>query len=175
MRYAVRDREHAVTLTPDSAGDGYRVELDGAAYDGGRALRVETKPDGAVALFAGDLRATVYLARRGNEVLAMHRGESFALRTPQPLTVEAAAHVGETAAGRQALAAPMAGTILKVNVAEGEAVQAHQPLVLLGAMKMEHAITAPYAARVVQVPHAAGDVVLGGEVLVVLETGEGGE
>jgi 3-methylcrotonyl-CoA carboxylase alpha subunit len=173
FRYTVRDIEHVVVLTPEGAGAGYRVELDGATYDGGRVLHVEIKPDGAVTLFAGDLRATVYLARRGYDVLAMHRGEAYTLRTPQPLTVEAAAHAHETAAGRQTLTAPMAGTILKVQVTEGEAVQPHQPLVVLGAMKMEHAITAPYAARVARVAHAAGDVVPGGEVLVELETGEG--
>jgi 3-methylcrotonyl-CoA carboxylase alpha subunit len=68
----------------------------------------------------------------------------------------------------------MAGTVLAVNVAEGDAVEAHQPLAVLGAMKMEHAITSPYPARVVRVLHQAGDVVPGGEPLLELETGASG-
>jgi 3-methylcrotonyl-CoA carboxylase alpha subunit len=38
-------------------------------------------------------------------------------------------------------------------------------------MKMEHAIVAPYAGRVVRVTHQAGDVVPGGEPLVEVEAG----
>jgi biotin carboxyl carrier protein len=63
----------------------------------------------------------------------------------------------------------MAGTIIKVNVAEGDTVAAQQTLVVLGAMKMEHAIVAPYAGHVRSVRYAAGDVVPGGETLVELE------
>jgi 3-methylcrotonyl-CoA carboxylase alpha subunit len=70
------------------------------------------------------------------------------------------------------LIAPMAGTVIKVNVAEGDAVAAHQTLVVLGAMKMEHAIVAPHAGRVVALPHAAGDVVPGGALLVELAADE---
>jgi geranyl-CoA carboxylase alpha subunit len=42
--------------------------------------------------------------------------------------------------------------------------------VILGAMKMAHAIVAPYAGRVVRVSHQAGEVVSGGEMLVELES-----
>jgi 3-methylcrotonyl-CoA carboxylase alpha subunit len=172
FRYTVADQRHEVTLTPAVSGEGYSVELDGAEYDGGRALRVTIQRDGAVTLFAGDMRATCYLARRGYEVLAGHAGATYRLEKPQPLSVEAAAHAHEVAGGRQTLTAPMAGTVMRVNVAEGDTVEPHQALVVLGAMKMEHAITSPYPAKVVRVPHAAGDVVPGGEVLVELDTGE---
>jgi 3-methylcrotonyl-CoA carboxylase alpha subunit len=66
------------------------------------------------------------------------------------------------------LTAPMAGTIIKINVQEGDLVEARQTLVVLGAMKMEHAISAPHAGKVRRVAHAAGDVVQGGTVLVEL-------
>jgi biotin carboxyl carrier protein len=65
----------------------------------------------------------------------------------------------------------MAGTVIKVAVAEGDEVDAHQTLVVLGAMKMEHAISAPHPGRVVRLPHGAGDVVPGGEPLVELDAG----
>jgi 3-methylcrotonyl-CoA carboxylase alpha subunit len=174
FRYATGDQAHLVVLTPDAAGEGYAVTLDGAEYDGGRALRVATQPDGAVTLYAGDLRATLHIAGHGLDVLAFWRGIAYALRKPGALTVEAAAHAGEAAAGRQSLTAPMAGTVLAVNVSEGDAVEPHQPLAVLGAMKMEHAITSPYPARVLRVLHQPGDVVPGGEVLLELETGASG-
>ena len=82
--------------------------------------------------------------------------QAWALARPRPLDVDAAAHGADIVAGAQTLTAPMAGTIIKVNVAEGDIVEPRQTLVVLGAMKMEHAITAPHAGRVRRVLHARG-------------------
>jgi biotin carboxyl carrier protein len=60
----------------------------------------------------------------------------------------------------------MAGTIVKIHVHDGDIVEAHQVLLVLGAMKMEHAITAPYAGRIQHVHYAEGAVVQGGAVVV---------
>jgi biotin carboxyl carrier protein len=109
------------------------------------------------------------LVRSADSVLVAWRGQTFALAKPQPPDVDATAHTGEMAPGDRLLVAPMAGTIIKVNVSMGEQVRAHQTLVVLGAMKMEHAIAAPYAGRVRRVAHRVGDVVPGGEPLVELE------
>jgi biotin carboxyl carrier protein len=56
-----------------------------------------------------------------------------------------------------------------VLAAEGERVQARQPLVLLEAMKMETPLVSPYEASVRRVLVAAGDRVPGGAVLMELE------
>jgi biotin carboxyl carrier protein len=63
----------------------------------------------------------------------------------------------------------MAGTIVKVQVHPGDAVQAHQVLVILSAMKMEHTITAPYAGKVRRVNYQEGAVVKGGAVIAEME------
>jgi biotin carboxyl carrier protein len=65
--------------------------------------------------------------------------------------------------------APMPGVVLRVLAAEGERVQARQPLVLLEAMKMETPLVSPYEARIRRVHVAEGDRVEGGTVLVELE------
>jgi 3-methylcrotonyl-CoA carboxylase alpha subunit len=112
----------------------------------------------------------------GGDVLVAWQGRAYRLEKPRPPDVDAAARGAEAVAGLQQLVAPMAGTIIKVNVAEGDRVRAQQTLVVLGAMKMEHAIAAPYAGKVRRVTHAAGDVVPGGEVVVELQaTGEDGD
>ena len=71
------------------------------------------------------------------------------------------------------LKAPLTGIVTRVLVQPGDQVQARQILVVLEAMKMEHTIVAPGAARVTQVHAAQGDRVAGGAVLVELEAGEG--
>jgi 3-methylcrotonyl-CoA carboxylase alpha subunit len=65
----------------------------------------------------------------------------------------------------------MAGTVIKVQVNEGDFVDANQPLLVLGAMKMEHAIVSSHPGRVSKILHAAGDVVAGGELLIELDSG----
>ncbi len=79
------------------------------------------------------------------------------------------AHRAAAAHGESELTAPMPGTVIKVLVAEGEAVTARQPLLVLEAMKMETPVTAPYDAVVRKVNVAEGDRVAGGAVLVELE------
>lgn len=76
---------------------------------------------------------------------------------------------GHVAQKQQALIAPMAGTIVKVYVQEGEEVQAQQTLVILTAMKMEHAVTAPYNGKIKRIHPREGEVVKGGAVLLEME------
>ena len=62
----------------------------------------------------------------------------------------------------------MQGTIVKVLVEVGAAVEAGQPVVVLEAMKMENQIQAEMAGTVSQVKVAPGDTVGAGDVVVVI-------
>jgi propionyl-CoA carboxylase alpha chain len=75
------------------------------------------------------------------------------------------------AAGRLAggCVAPMTGVVRQVRVEPGARVEEGQLLVVIEAMKMEHAVTAPSAARVAEVRVRVGQMVDPDEVLVVLE------
>ena len=78
------------------------------------------------------------------------------------------ARVASAEHGDAAVTAPMPGTVLRVEVAAGDAVEARQPLVVLEAMKMETPVTSPYAATIKAVHVSAGDHVDGGALLVEL-------
>ena len=71
-------------------------------------------------------------------------------------------------AGAVAVKAPMPGTIMKVNVAPGQAVKKGDVLCVLEAMKMENDISAPQDGVVASVNVQKGASVQSEEVLVTL-------
>jgi acetyl-CoA/propionyl-CoA carboxylase biotin carboxyl carrier protein len=78
----------------------------------------------------------------------------------------AASHHG---GGPVELTAPMPGAVLAVHAAAGATIDAGDPVATLEAMKMEHAVVAPFAGRLVEVPVKTGDQVMRGQLLAVLE------
>jgi acetyl-CoA/propionyl-CoA carboxylase, biotin carboxylase, biotin carboxyl carrier protein len=73
------------------------------------------------------------------------------------------------AAGSGTISAPMQGTIVKVMVAAGDAVEAGQSVLVLEAMKMENHINAETSGTVKEIRVAEGDTVGTGDVLLVIE------
>jgi len=63
----------------------------------------------------------------------------------------------------------MQGTIVKVLVVEGDAVEEGQGICVLEAMKMENAVNAPKSGVVMEVRVSAGDSVGSGDVVAVIE------
>jgi len=72
------------------------------------------------------------------------------------------------AASGDDLASPMQGTIVKINVADGDQVAAGDLIVVLEAMKMEQPITAHKAGTVTGLSAAVGDTVTAGAVLATI-------
>jgi 3-methylcrotonyl-CoA carboxylase alpha subunit len=65
--------------------------------------------------------------------------------------------------------APMHGKVLALLVSNGEQVEKGQRLVIVEAMKMEHALTAPHGGRVAGIAVAAGSQVAEGAKLMTIE------
>ena len=75
---------------------------------------------------------------------------------------------GGGAAGKDAVVSPMQGTVLAVEVAEGDEVQAGQVVCIVEAMKMENEVHAHRAGRVSALSVAPGQPVKTGQVICVV-------
>jgi len=157
----------SVYITEKPAGQQQEVEV--SAF----TAILESAFPMAIAIEIEGQRTMAWVARRGYEVMVSWRGVAYRLEKPRPLDVDVAAAAGvDAGVMQQRLVAPMAGTIVKVQVQEGQQVEARQTLLVLSAMKMEHTITATHGGVVKRLPYAEGAVVPGGAVLVELGAGE---
>jgi acetyl-CoA/propionyl-CoA carboxylase, biotin carboxylase, biotin carboxyl carrier protein len=75
---------------------------------------------------------------------------------------------GAGGAGKDAIVSPMQGTVLAVEVAEGDEVQAGQVVCIVEAMKMENEVHAHRAGRVTELSVAPGQPVKTGQVICVI-------
>ena len=95
----------------------------------------------------GAAHATGFVEDARTVVFADGQGFEFALESRGS---------GAAAAGSGAILAPMPGKVIAVDVAEGDRVTAGQRLMVLEAMKMEHALTAPFDGTVTELSAATG-------------------
>jgi 3-methylcrotonyl-CoA carboxylase alpha subunit len=158
-RLATRSDDHVeVAASPWDARDGFQltgervlelpIDVDGhtvrAQVSYGPAEPSVTvggegpAQDGRVVAGEG----TVYVVRGGRQTVV-----AFA---------DAGANAGDAAAGGGVLRAPMHGKVIAVFVEKGEAVRKGQRLAIIEAMKMEHALLAPFDGTVAEVAASAG-------------------
>ncbi len=130
----------------------------------GREVAVAAWRDGELAAsFAGTARQ-YGVAVAGDAVSVFDGAELHAFRLPDPL-----AGAGGHHAGGDDVRAPMPGLVKHLGATPGAQVARGDILVILEAMKMEHALTAPRDGIVAEVLVAAGAQVTDGTVLLTLE------
>jgi len=129
---------------------------------GGPALtgfRLNADPQLQVAMMLGERVVVGDAARPFDGVLQFDDGETVwvnSLGETFALAPFASRGTGAAAAGDGAILAPMPGKVIAVDVSEGQAVTAGQRLMVLEAMKMEHALTAPFDGSVTGLEASVG-------------------
>jgi acetyl-CoA/propionyl-CoA carboxylase biotin carboxyl carrier protein len=114
---------------------------------------------------------------QGRNIQAEIEGRRFeiTLLEPEPPHAELArrrrdrdAQQGHHGAARDAIVTPMQGTVLTVEVAEGDEVQPGQVVCVVEAMKMENEITSPRAGTVSELSVEPGQPVSTGQVICLV-------
>jgi len=142
---------------------------------------IETEFNNTVPEYAGSIGASEATDTR-HEVVVEVDGKRLAVSVPdsllptsarihKPLAPVRSKTAHASAGGGNDVASPMQATVVKVEVAPGDAVIKGQTVVVLEAMKMEQAIAAPRDGVVAKVSAEVGTTVKAGFVLLSLEKG----
>ncbi|MBM3287203.1 MAG: hypothetical protein FJY88_07625 [Candidatus Eisenbacteria bacterium] len=148
-------------------GEEHRIEIDGHEH---RVAFIETGPGDGCLLVDGrphcvgiqsDGKGLYKISVGGREipVEVAHALAGRVARTAQ----------GDNRTGPIEVRSPMPGLVVHVHVAIGDLVAAESPLVVLEAMKMQNALTAPKSCVVRKIAVEPGQTVEGDALLVVLE------
>jgi 3-methylcrotonyl-CoA carboxylase alpha subunit len=101
-----------------------------------------------------DAGNSVYVVRGGRQTMVARAGFDDA---------------GAAAPGGGTLRAPMHGKVLAVLVAKGAAVRKGEQVAIIEAMKMEHALVAPFDGSVAEVGVATGDQIAEKAIVMIIE------
>lgn len=167
MKYYVRLGAHTVEV----AIDGERVQVDGAELEVHLA-RVHEAPLYHLLVGAESWTVAVQpLEGMGRWALGV-AGERVDVEVLDERTrqIQSLAKARDAQAGGASVRAPMPGLVVRIEVTEGQRVEAGAALVVVEAMKMENELRAPRPAVVRTVHVTVGQAVERGAVLVTLAT-----
>ena len=75
-------------------------------------------------------------------------------------------------AGSEAVAAPLQGTVVAIEVSEGDLVRPGQQIAVIESMKMEHLVTAPRGGLITKIAASDGVTLMQGEPILFIEPAE---
>jgi biotin carboxyl carrier protein len=130
-----------------------------------RSYEVESIRPGVFSILIGGRSYTATLLPNGEVSV---NGQVFQVEVTDPRSMKGRAKAGE-AQGRQSIAAPMPGRVIRVLVEVGQDVEQGQGLVVVEAMKMQNEMKSPKSGKVVDIKIADGATVTAGQILVVIE------
>lgn len=145
--FSLGDTEHPIALS--RAAHGYRLHLDGCSVP----VKLHINDDDSAVLTVDGLSEPVHIAVQGDDVHVHLRGRNWTLRHGHPLTRLAQQLHG---AEEDLMRAPMPGSIVRLEVAEGDEVSKGQTLLVMESMKMETTLSAPRDGTIAELAFAIG-------------------
>ncbi len=112
--------------------------------------------------------------RDGESAFVDVEGQSVGFSLAPAPTIEEAARHASADAGSAILSAPMPGRVIATPLPEGASVRAHEPVVVIEAMKMEHAVVSPLDGTVKWLAVRVGQQVQRGDELAEVSTAGAG-
>ncbi len=170
MRYfaKLQGQKEAVPVDIEPAGENrFKLTHNGKTF----LVDALTLDHGAVSMLVDGTSYGVEFDEQGDEVQVLVRGQvtRIDVADERRLRLRAGTTGFSSAQGKQVIAAPMPGKVVKVLVKLGDEVKEGQGLVVVEAMKMENELKSPKAGKVVELPAKEGTAVEINARLVVVE------
>lgn len=147
-----------------------RLERRGDAWiaNGRAASVIEVEPGIYSVLYEGrSFEVQIQRLLEGGYAVNL-RGKRFVLEVSDPRKLSRGA--GRfSREGRQKIAAPMPGKVIRLLAAEGDQVEAGQGIIVVEAMKMQNELKAPKAGRIASLAAREGATVAAGDTLAIVE------
>jgi 3-methylcrotonyl-CoA carboxylase alpha subunit len=160
LRDPARSDPATVSVTAHFRGRGFAIEIGAATIQAHGTLA----KDGVLRAVLDGTHFAATVLRLGQSVVLIEGA-----RTRRFDIVDALAGAEDRGTDSGRLQAPMPGKVTMVHVAAGQAVRRGQVLLVMEAMKMEHAVAAPEDGVVKEVRYRPGEQVAEGEALIVFE------
>jgi biotin carboxyl carrier protein len=161
MRVSLRDKHHHLAVELRPAGGGFRVTVDQSEH----IVETQVLDASTVVISIDGRRVCAHIARDGHQRFVAINGAVYAFAFEPG---GGGTHQVDATASPDVVA-PMPGKVLQVLTHVGQHVDLGDGLLILEAMKMETRLSADAAGTVRDVRVQPGDMVVGGQVLVVLE------
>ena len=166
MKIEIRIAGAARTVELLRNGARCRIFLDGAAVDADVA---EVAPNTFSVLLNGESHE-VRIAPQPEGTVKVHSGlAEYDAEIADPRAWRGRRHGALEAQGRQHIAAPMPGKVVRVLVKEGDSVGAGQGIIVVEAMKMQNEIRSPKSGKVERLLAKEGQAVTAGETLAWID------
>ena len=158
-------RVRKVELERTETDGVWRATIDGdAVITEARLLRA-----GVLSLIVDGRSYRIVLEDAGEEP-ALHLGtQRIPYRAEDPRSLKSRRAHSVASDGPKALKASMPGRVVRLLVARGDEVKAHQAVLVIEAMKMQNELKSPKDGRIAEVRVAPGDTVAAGDVLAIIE------
>lgn len=154
------DNKHEIVIRRD--GQLIFAEVDGRHYD-----LESSEPESGVYLFKHKNRIyEVYVSPDG---VADIGGNRFDISITDPKRLRGKGKDAEHGNGSAEIKTAMPGKIVRILVAEGDAVEKGDGVIVVEAMKMQNEIKSPKDGRVVEVRVKQGATVTANQVLAIVE------
>ena len=163
FRYKIDDR--TFDLSVDGEKGSYRVSLGEKVH----SVKVGRISENCLFLTIDGRGHRVFLAGESGQKVVWVGGRSYHIQEAEAgLTRRSSPDQGPLD-GKQVISSPMPGTIVQLNVSEGDKVQLGQSLVIVEAMKMENDMRSPIDGIIKKINFGAGDLVDAGVPIIELE------
>jgi biotin carboxyl carrier protein len=163
MDYKLRYNEETIALAVEAAGDGL---LSAAMGEKQMEVAFERISEHLLRLVVNCRQSLAFVTETNEGKAVMVAGRTFLLADERATGTRPRSGA---ASGPKLVTPPMPAVVTQILVAQGQAVEKGQGLLVVSAMKMDTILTAPFAGVVARINVAEGQKVAPKQVLVDIE------